>query len=142
MRITSLHKTIYRLFIIFFSFISVLSNAQNVVNEYSNFECSHSKLITLPLTAPSAKKPIVINQIVFYEHRDQFSYWYKVVVNEDGLIDCKISPINNNDNYVLYVYKYKKEDFCNKVFYGKIDPLKATSFLNNKANKEAFEMSD
>lgn len=125
---------------------SLLSKAQNVVNEYSNFECSQSKLISVPFpetknSLPN-KAPVSLTKTVFYEHRDQFSYWYKVVMNEDKLIDCKISAINKGDSYVLYVYKYDKEDFCNKVFYGKIKPMKASSFINNTEFKEAFELSE
>ena len=117
-----------------------MSTAQNIVNEYSRFECSHSKLISFPFSEPVKKA--VVNQTVFYQHRDQFSYWYKILVNEASVVNCKITPINNNDSYVLYVYKYAKSDFCNKVFYGKIDPLKGSFFMNNNDSKEAFELSE
>ena len=122
--------------------ISLATPAQNVINEYSHFECSQSKTLTVPFpeTAGSSK---VFNQIVFYEHRDQFSYWYKLVVTEDRLIECKIDPINPNDSYVLYIYKYAKDDFCNKVFYGKMKPLKSSDFYKNKNDEvAAFELSD
>lgn len=141
-------KSVNPLFIIlfFYLFISMMGRAQNIINEYSNFECSRSKLITIPFSTPdniqNKKAPLAVNQTVFYEHRDQFSYWYKLVIKEDKLIDCKITAINSNDNYVLYIYKYAKNDFCNKVFYGKINSLKASYFLNNKDNKETFELSE
>jgi outer membrane protein OmpA-like peptidoglycan-associated protein len=126
---------------------SLIGYAQNVINEYSNFECSQSQLITVPFPetakALNNKPPTAFNQIVFYEHRDQFSYWYKLIVTDDRLIECKISPINIHDSYVLYIYKYSKDDFCNKVFYGKMKPLKWSDFYKNKnENKEAFELSD
>lgn len=121
--------------------ISLTTPAQNVINEYSYLECSQSKLLTIPFSE-TAQTPSTINQIVFYEHRDQFSYWYKVVVTDDRLIECKISPINPIDSYVLYIYKYSKDDFCNKVFYGKMKPLKSSDFYkNNNDDVAAFELS-
>lgn len=132
-----------------FVFIGLLCScgfAQNMISEYSGFECSHSKLITIPFTTNNNsgenKTPITVKQTVFYEHRDQFSYWYKVLINTDGIITCKISPINEKDSYVVYIYKYNKDDFCNKVFYGKIEPLKKSKFLNSNENKEGFEMTE
>lgn len=126
-----------------------LTNAygQNVVNEYTHLECSHSKQVSVPLfekqKGNAANMPQSENQLVFYEHRDQFSYWYKLTVTEERIIDCKITPINTSDSYVLYVYKYNKEDFCNKVFYGKMKPLKASDFYKNKEyDSEAFELSE
>jgi outer membrane protein OmpA-like peptidoglycan-associated protein len=140
-----MRKKVYLLCILWF--IALVGYAQNVINEYTNFECSQSKLISVPFTdvpkLVNNKLTTVSNQIVFYEHRDQFSFWYKIVVTDDRLIECKISPINTNDSYVLYVYKYNKNDFCNKVYYGKMKPLKSTDFYKNKDdNTQAFELSN
>jgi outer membrane protein OmpA-like peptidoglycan-associated protein len=140
----SIPKQIYYYLILSLCFciFSFVGKAQNVINEYSNFECSQSKRITIPFPKNSNTPTVSIKQTVFYEHRDQFSYWYKLAVNEDQLIECKINPINSSDSYVLYVYKYDKSDFCNKVFSGKIKPLKPSAFINNTNNKEAFELSE
>jgi len=137
-------KIIFILILTFF-FLS-FCYAQNLITEYSNFECSHSKLITVPFSknpkTGETKIGITINQTVFYEHRDQFSYWYKIPINANGVISCKIKPINEKDVYVIYVYKYNKEDFCNKVFYGKLEPLKSSKFLNEQPDKENFEYTE
>jgi outer membrane protein OmpA-like peptidoglycan-associated protein len=117
--------------LILFSFIGLNLTlfAQNTVNEYSEFECSHSKLV---------KFPVSDNQTTFYEHRDQFSFWYRLEPTEDGLITCNIRPLTTDDEYTLFVYQYNKFDFCNKVFYNKIKPLKLADFessiINPKAN--------
>tara|TARA_R110001592_G_scaffold36893_2_gene123620 strand:+ start:11242 stop:12471 length:1230 start_codon:yes stop_codon:yes gene_type:complete len=117
--------------ILLFSFIGLNYSlfAQNTVNEYSQFECSHSKLVKFPVTD---------TQTTFYEHRDQFSFWYRVEAVTDGLIKCNIAPLTYDDEYTLFVYQYNKLDFCNKVFYNKIKPLKLTDFessiINPKAN--------
>lgn len=119
--------------------------AQNVTSEFSDFDCSKAKQITIPFTSTTnsfaIKNATTKNQIVFYEHRDQFSYWYKIICADDRVLDCKITPINNKDSYVLYVYKNDKNDFCNNVFYEKIKPLKRSNLLNNKEEKEIFELS-
>ncbi len=145
MLFSPIHKKVYILCAIWL--ISSVGYAQNVFNEYSNFECSQSKLIAIPFSVSAKtlnnKPTTAINQIVFYEHRDQFSYWYKLVVTDDRLIECRISPINANDSYVLYIYKYSKDDFCNKVFYGKMKPIKSSDFYKNKNDEnEAFELSE
>lgn len=126
---------------------SINGYAQNFINEYSNFDCSQSKNLSIPLPkyakALKGKNPKAFNQIVFYEHRDQFSYWYRLNVTGDRIISCNIKPINESDEYVLYIYKYKKADFCNKVFYGKIKPLKLSNFINGKNTEgKASEFSD
>lgn len=126
--------------------ISLATSAQNVINEFSHLECSQSKLLTIPFPETAQKttatQPLAINQIVFYEHRDQFSYWYKLMVTDDRLIECKINAINPIDSYVLYIYKYNKDDFCNKVFYGKMKPLKSSDFYkNNNDDVAAFELT-
>jgi OmpA family len=143
MYISNIHKKIYLL--CFLWVFASFGLAQNIINEYSNFDCSQSKLLAVPFSKNVQLKQLglkVTNQIVFYEHRDQFSYWYKIEATDERLIDCKISPINSTDSYVIYVYKYSKDDFCNKVFYGKMKPLKASDFYkNNEVRKEAFELS-
>lgn len=133
--------------LLLFALTSSIGSAQNVINEYSNFECSQAKQLKVPFPESAnvinGKSLNAINQIVFYEHRNQFSYWYKLTATEDRIIRCKINPINTNDSYVLYVYRYKKDDFCNKVFYGKMKPLKASNFINNTKTQEPnFEFSD
>ena len=119
--------------------------AQNLISEYSNFECGHSKLIQVPFNEKAGveKKEdhISINQSVFYTHTDQFSYWYKVVVKEEQIISFSVNPINSNDSYSLYVYKYKQDDFCDKVFNQKIKPLK-TSYFQSKNTNEAYDLTD
>ena len=126
--------------------ISSIGFSQNVINEYSNFECSQAKQLKVPFPESAnvinGKSLNAINQVTFYEHRNQFSYWYKLTVTKDRIIHCKIKPIDANDSYVLYIYRYKKDDFCNKVFYGKMNPLKASSFLNYKTQVANFELSD
>lgn len=116
--------------ILLFSFIGLSYSlfAQNTVNEYSEFECSHSKLV---------KFPVSDTQTTFYEHRDQFSFWYRIEAITDGLITCNITPLNYDDEYTLFVYQYNKLDFCNKVFYNKIKPLKLTDFENSIINPKA-----
>jgi len=142
------HKVLftkYTLFVLSLA-LSLISYSQNVSSEYSNFDCSKAKQITIPF--PSTNNSFAIknatakNQIIFYEHRDQFSYWYKLICTEDRLIDCKITPINSKDSYALYVYKNNNDDFCNNVFLGKVKPLKWSNFINNMGGKETFELSE
>lgn len=138
-------KNFLNLFFLFsLLFVFFKSDAQNVINEYSNYECSHAKKLTVPFPKNSTtKKNTSVNQIVFYEHHDQFSYWYHLSVTEDRTITCKVEPINENDSYALYIYKHKKEDFCNQVFFGKEKPMKSSNFIKNTKDQESqLELSN
>ncbi len=148
MKIINYNKKLveYCLLFILLIFLSQISIAQNINSEYSNFDCSKAKQIDIPFPSTTnsfaIKNATLKNQIIFYEHRDQFSFWYKIICTEDKLIDCKITPINSKDSYVLYIYKNNDANFCNNVFYGKIKPLKWSNLINNNEGKETFELSE
>jgi len=113
--------------------------AQAYISEFENYDCTYSKEIIIPFNytknGEELKKP-PLNQTVFYTHRDQFSYWYKVIAKEDAIIGFKVDPIDNRDSYVIFVYQYNKNDFCDKVYNQKIQPEKSSFFLNNKQSDE------
>src|ERR1035437_9951181 len=102
------HKVLFSKYALFSLLLalSIFSYSQNVSSEYSNFDCSKAKQITIPFSTTNnsfaVKNATTKNQIVFYEYRDQFSYWYKLICTEDRLVGCKITPINKNDSYALY----------------------------------------
>lgn len=105
------------------------SYAQNTINEYSNLECDNSTPIHLPLEAKTTKSSA---STVFYDHQDQFSYWYRIVLDSASSFSAKIKPINEGDVYTIFTYKHKQGDFCNKVFRGKIKPINTNRLTANK----------
>ena len=120
--------------LIFFSFI--LSHAQTIEG---NNDCIYAKEVIVPFGSSDAnavnKSKSLLNQTVFYNYRDQFSYWYKIVVKDNTILRFKINPVNDSDEYVVYVYQYNETDFCDKVYYHKIKPVKP-SFFNGIVSKE------
>ena len=71
----------------------------------------------------SIKVSPMLNQVVFYSYRDQFTYWYQIRVHEKLNFSFIVSALNDSDSYALYVYKFSGQDFC-KILYNKlIQPL-------------------
>jgi len=114
---------------IFVMMICKISSSQN--GELRKFDCSYAKEIIVPFDHDG--KPL-LNQKVFYSFRDQFTYWYKVVVKEDHILNFKVKALNDSDAYSVYVYTYNQPDFCDKVYYQKIFPVKATFFIGKGAS--------
>ncbi len=121
---------------------AINSKAQTVEG---NNDCTYSKEIIIPfnytVVGVSKTKP-QLNQTVFYSYRDQFSYWYKVIVKADAKLRFKVSPINDSDEYVVYVYQYNEKDFCDKVYYHKIKAVKPSFFTGNKAADDPYDLSE
>lgn len=118
--------------------------SQTYVSESENYDCTYSKEINIPFNYSKNGEKIKnppLNQTVFYTHRDQFSYWYKIIVKEDAVIGFKVDPIDNQDSYVILVYQYNKNDFCDKIYYQKIQPVKPSFFLNQKNKIDAYDLT-
>jgi outer membrane protein OmpA-like peptidoglycan-associated protein len=118
----------------------------NVTGQSNGTECSQSKIITIPFIKDTGvikrAKVHVIDQANPYEQTDQFSYWYKLNVEADVTINCQVTPINKNDKYVVYIYKYKGNDFCEKLVKGKIKHVRVENEENEKSILEASEATD
>jgi len=121
-------------------------HVQNGAAQSSSTECSQSKIIALPFVKDTgAIKPTnihVINRSYLYDQADQFSFWYKLNVEANVTINCQITPINKDDKYVVYIYKYKENDFCEKLFKGKIKHVRVENEENEKSILEASESTD
>ncbi len=110
-----------------------------------NNDCTYSKEIIIPFRwSPegTVKTKPPLNQTVFYSYRDQFSYWYKVIVKEDALLRFKVSAINDSDEYAVYVYQYNESDFCDKVFYRKIKSAKPSFFTGGKSADDPYDLKE
>lgn len=106
--------------------------------ELGMFDCTYSKEIIVPYgysADTSVKVKPLLEQKVFYSFRDQFTFWYKVVVKEDRLLNFKIKALNDSDAYTVYVYNYNGNGFCDKVYYKKIVPVTATFFIGKGAGE-------
>jgi outer membrane protein OmpA-like peptidoglycan-associated protein len=54
----------------------------------------------------------------------------------------KVNAINDSDEYAVYVYQYNLPDFCDKVYYKKVRPVKG-SFFEGKVSKEnPYELTE
>jgi outer membrane protein OmpA-like peptidoglycan-associated protein len=131
------------LFLSIFTFCFILSDAQTIEG---NNDCTYFKEIIIPFNyqvTPNAtgSKPM-LNQTVFYSYRDQFSYWYKIVVKENAKLRFKINSINDSDEYVVYVYQYNEKDFCDKVYYQKAKPVKPSFFTGTASTEDPYDLTE
>jgi outer membrane protein OmpA-like peptidoglycan-associated protein len=100
--------------------------------ELGQFDCTYSKEVIVPFSySEDPKNPAkpLLDQKVFYSFRDQFSFWYKIVVKEDHQLNFKVTALNDSDAYSVFVYQYNLPDICNKVYHQKIAPVKANFFI-------------
>jgi outer membrane protein OmpA-like peptidoglycan-associated protein len=125
---------------------TIVSAQDNAGPSSGGMECSQPKNISLPFIrdtgAVKFSKPHLIHQSNPYEQMDQFTYWYKLNVEADMVINCQITPINKNDKYVIYIYKYRGDDFCEKMLKDKIKPVRVENEENKKSIIEASAFSD
>ena len=103
------------------------------MGELERFDCTFSKEITVPFDFYETNTIIKpqLNQIVFYSHRDQFTYWYKITAKANEKLFFKVSTINDSDAYVVYVYQYNNPDFCNKLYSQKLKPITSPYYVGN-----------
>jgi len=137
-------KIISRGILFFLIAISSQGVSQTYVNELKNYDSTYSKEIVVPFNCSKTGEEITpppLDQIIFYTPNDQFSYWYKVFAKEDTVIGFKVDPIDNLDHYMIFVYQYNKNDFCDKVYYQKIQPLKPSFFLNQNGEPGAYDLT-
>ena len=106
-------------------------------------ECTYSKEIIVPFnwseSGSSTEKPL-LDQTVFYNYREQFSYWYKILAKENGTLSFYAKPINDSDEYVVYVYQYNENDFCERVYDHKVRELKPSFFKPPKS--DPYDLSE
>jgi len=135
--------TCKRVFIFLFSILTTLSS-YGQSGEQGN-DCTYSKEVIIPFNYSDKPgnvnaKPL-LNQTVFYSHRDQFTYWYKIIVKENSILNFKVSALNDSDTYAVFVYQYNQPDFCNKLFYGKITYVKPGFFVKKNAMENPYDLS-
>lgn len=129
-----------RIFFLFFFLCFGGARAQAPV--YEIYDCNFFKEVLVPFdysVGPTAVKHN-LHQTVFYSYRDQFTYWYKVVVKENAEINFKIDPINDSDSYAVFVYQYNANDFCKKLYNQKIQPLKKDFFI--RSTDDLFDLTE
>ena len=131
------------LLLLYFVFGIVIVKAQTIEG---NNDCTYSKEIIIPFNYSEAGVPTKtkhhLNQTVFYGYRDQFSYWYKVIVKENATLKFKVSAINDSDEYVVYVYQYNEKDFCEKVYYKKLKSVKPSFFMGGVSKDDPYDLSE
>jgi outer membrane protein OmpA-like peptidoglycan-associated protein len=127
---------ILRALLLLLLFGTVKFYSQN--GELGKQDCSYAKEVLIPFNYSADPQHAVqpmLNQKVFYTFRDQFSFWYKVVVKQDQTLTFKVKALNDSDAYTVFVYNYNLPDVCDKVYYQKISPVKSSFFIGKGSDK-------
>ena len=108
-----------------FIFIFFIYELHAQSGELDRYDCTYAKDIYIPFNYSPNNKPVKpkLNQVAFYGFKDQFTYWYKIIVKSNEKIEFTISAINDSDSYLVYIYQYNQSDFCSKAYHGKIKPI-------------------
>lgn len=92
-------------------FVTCISQGQE---DYPN--CINPKIISLPLENDS------IQEQIYYQQADKYTYWYKINVKTAGKLSYQLSSISKEDDYEILVYNFKGDNFCNDVVNKKVKP--------------------
>lgn len=83
-------------------------------------DCIHPKTLSFPL---SNIIDDIIEDEIYYQPEDQYTYWYRIEVESTGILNYKLSAINTEDDYGILIYNYKGDNFCNDLVQKKENPI-------------------
>ena len=63
-------------------------------------------------------------------------------MKENATLRFKASPINDSDEYVVYVYQCNEKDFCDKVYFQKIKPVKNSFFSGLVSKEDPYDLTE
>ncbi|MBI3518984.1 MAG: OmpA family protein [Bacteroidetes bacterium] len=132
-------KVVLRLLFFGLSFNTALAQLPT----YQNYDCDFYKELLIPLshTEKTGETKQALNQSVFYGYRDQFTYWYRILVKENMPVTFKVNPINDSDSYSVFVYQYNTTDFCKRVYDQKVKPVR-TEFFSRVNKEDPYDLSE
>jgi outer membrane protein OmpA-like peptidoglycan-associated protein len=95
--------------------------------EEADFTCFNAQEIHFPVANNdfSGNKVLLNSREVnalYYLYQDKYSFWYKFIADKDVNIEFSVSATNENDRYHAVVFKYGKDDFCQKVINENLQP--------------------
>lgn len=125
------------LIFIFYCFYLVRVYGQE--GELGQFDCNYSKAITVPFNYSENQVSVKpqLNQTVFYNYRDQYTFWYRITAKKNGKLNFQVAAVDNSDSYVVYVYQYNNTDFCNKLYNRKIKTFTSPVYAGNNGKGTA-----
>lgn len=71
---------------------------------------------------------MVDNHVVFYKASDQYTFWYKVIINYTCDLQFNMVPSDKSDFYNSYIYKYDGGNFCKAVIDKTLIPYTTNKF--------------
>lgn len=95
-------KKINFIIIFLFSFLCIYAQEEHP-------DCTNPKKIILPLTEEINN---LVQDEIDYQPEDKYTYWYKMEVTAACQFSYKLTPISNEDEYELLIYRYGGISFC------------------------------
>ncbi len=104
-----------------------MSDPACLAQEGNPVDCFKAQEILFPLSANDFSKSEILVQgkatnAVYYQYQDKYSFWYKFVAKGSSDIMFSVSPSKSPDRYGVTIYRYGKNDFCDKLVNQGLEP--------------------
>jgi len=84
-------------------------------------DCFSALPINLPLYN-TGDSHLSNDAVVNYFSEDQFTFWYRVSVQQSGTLNYAVWPTNSTDVFQTMVYRYRDTTFCRHLVSGLLEP--------------------
>jgi outer membrane protein OmpA-like peptidoglycan-associated protein len=95
--------------------------------EPDSSDCLNSRAIVFPLSQNDFTDTQILVEgdrvnAFYYLYQDKYTFWYKFLVVQNTDIQFSVSPSEDGDRYGVSVYSFGKNDFCEKLVAGGLEP--------------------
>jgi len=108
--------------------------------EITYSDCINVKEISIPFNKDQVSLHESVSEstdynLVYYLAQDEFTFWYKLIINSDCALKFSLDATNLKDDYDFLLYRFSEANFCEAV----VDNL--TKPVNDNQYKNKFFMS-
>ncbi|MEM9052623.1 MAG: OmpA family protein [Bacteroidota bacterium] len=112
-------------FLLFFLLINITIQAQD--QDPPPMSCMNAQEVLFPLSSNDfSASEVLMNDVtlnaLYYLYEDRYTFWYKFIAVEDGVINFSVSPSNEDDRYRSILFDYGGNDFCDKLVNQNLQP--------------------
>lgn len=116
---------LHPLSVLFFAALTAAGSAFG--QEPDSADCLNTRPIVFPLSENDFSGTEILvegNKVnaFYYLYQDKYTFWYKFSALKNTEIQFSVNPSNDEDRYGVTVYRYGKNDFCDKLVNGGLEP--------------------
>jgi outer membrane protein OmpA-like peptidoglycan-associated protein len=113
----------------FFSFLFAL--IFNASAQVLKINCIEPKEVVLPSQEKSDEE-------IHYANHEGFSFWYRIRIEENGLLSYKVQDMGENNALEVSFYAYQGVNFCSQLVKEKIETRSASTTFSLKVKKGMY----